>query len=265
MNDLIEKGKVEFENKNYSEALGYFEQVGEDDAYYRYAQLFKANCLMELEEYEDSLNVIDSLISNDSYHKLAWFNKALCHVLLKQEKEAYVALDNLLRMIDRDDKYDLVFMAKMYKLLGDHDNALKYCDDALEIDEYFRDALYEKSFAALRINDVGAIRDISDKLHEISNDDLIRRMPVFLLKLFSKDYVGCRDLIDNSNQGELDDEHVEMLKAALYNQVCDDLCINLLIVNGDDLSIDDALDAVLEFVENGKDNGEIGKVQYFII
>ena len=265
MNDLIEKGKVEFENKNYPEALGYFEQVDEDDAYYRYAQLFKANCLMELEEYEDSLNVIDSLISNDSYHKLAWFNKALCHVLLKQEKEAYVALDNLLRMIDRDDKYDLVFMAKLYKLLGDHDNALKYCDEALEIDEYFRDALYEKSFAALRINEVGAIRDISDKLHEIANDDLIRRMPVFLLKLFSKDYVGCRDLIDNSNQGELDDEHVEMLKAALYNQVCDDLCINLLIVNGDDLSIDDALDAVLEFVENGKDNGEIGKVQYFII
>jgi len=265
MNDLIEKGKIEFENENYQEALGYFNKVREDDDYYRYAQLFKANCLMGLNEYHDSLMVVNSLISNEPYHKLAWFNKALCHVLLKQEKEAYDALDNILRIIDRDDKYDLVFMAKLYKLLGDHDNALKYCDEALEIDEYFRDALYEKSFAALRINDVGAIRDISDKLHEISNDDLIRRMPVFLLKLFSKDYVGCRDLIDNSNQGELDDEHVEMLKAALYNQVCDDLCINLLIVNGDDLSIDDALDAVLEFVENGKDNGEIGKVQYFII
>lgn len=265
MNDLIEKGKVEFENENYQEALGYFNQVSEDDRYYRYAQLFKANCLMELNEYQDSLKVVNSLISTEPYHKLAWFNKALCHVLLKQEREAYDTLDNLLRIIDMDDKYDLVFMAKLYKLLGDHDNALKYCDAALEIDEYFRDALYEKSFAALRVKDDAVIRDVSDKLHEISNDELVRLVPVFLLKLFSRDYRGCRDLIVNSDKGDLDDEHVDILKAAVYKQVCDDLCINLLIVNGKDLSIDDALDAVLEFVENGKDNGEIGKVQYFII
>ena len=265
MNDLIEKGKVEFENENYREALGYFKQVSNDDKYYRYARLFMTNCLMELGEYEDSLNVVNSLISTEPYHKFAWFNKALCHVLLKQEREAYDTLDNLLRIIDEDDKYDLVFMAKMYKLMGDYDNVLKYCDAALEIDDCFKDALYEKSFAALRVGDEEAIKDISDKLYGISNDDLIRNVPVFLLKLFSKDYTGCRDLINNSNQGELDDEHVEMLKAAVYNQVCDDLCINLLIVNDKDLPIDDALDAVLEFVETGKDNGEIGKVQYFII
>ena len=265
MNDLIEKGKVEFENENYREAISYFEQVGEDDRYYRYARLFMANSLMELNDYEESLKVVDSLISAEPYHKLAWFNKALCHVLLKQEREAYDTLDTILRIIDMDDKYDLVFMAKLYKLLGDHDNALKYCDAALEIDEYFKDALYEKSFAALRIGDDDAIRDVSDKLHVISNDDLIRLMPVFLLKLFSKDYKGCRDLINNSNHGELDDEHIELLKAAVYNQVCDELSINLLIVNGKDLPIDDALDAVIEFVESGKDNGEIGKIQYFII
>lgn len=265
MSNMIDKGKIEFENGNYLEALGYFEQVGEDDEHYRYAQLFKANCLIELEKYEDSLQVVDSLISAEPYHKLAWFNKVLCHILLKDEKEAFKTLDHLMNLIDFKNKHDLVFIAKLYKLLGDYDNALKYCDAALEIDEYFKDALYEKSFAALRIDDDEAIKDVSDKLYQISNDDLFRLMPVFLLKLFSKDYRGCRDLINNSKRGEFEDEHINILKGAVYNQICDDFCINLLIVNGEDLPIDDALDAMLDFVENGRDNGKIGKIQYFII
>ena len=265
MNNMIDKGKIEFENGNFQEALSYFEQVGEGEKYYRYAQLFKANCLMELEKYEDSLDVVNRLISIEPYHKLAWFNKALCHILLKDENEAFRTLEHLLRLIDMQDKHDLLFIAKLYKLLGDYDNVLKYCDAALEIDEYYKDALYEKSFAALRADDHDAIRDISDKLYQISNDDLFRLMPVFLLKMFSKDYKGCRDLINNSNQGEFDDEHIDILKGAVYNQICEDLCINLLIVNGEDLPIDDALDAVIEFAENGKDNGKIGKIQYFII
>lgn len=265
LNDEIIKGKKEFKNGNYDEALVHFENIGEEDEYYGYAQLFCANCLMELKRYDDALKIVNVLILRNPYNKLAWFNKVLCYIFSDNENQALGIMDDVISVVDMGDKYDLVFLAKLYKLLHCYDDALKYCNMALEIDGEFREALYEKSFIAMRNDDSKALDEISEKFVGLADSDLFSLMPAFLLKLFSKDYATCVDLIENSDLSEFDDEHVEMLKGIVYNQICKEHSIGLLVVNEENISIDDALKALIEFVEDGKTDGEIAGVQYFIL
>ena len=136
---------------------------------------------------------------------------------------------------------------------------------ALEIDGEFREALYEKSFIAMRNDDSKALDEISEKFLGLSDSDLFSLMPAFLLKLFSKDYAACVDLIEKSDLNEFDEEHVGMLKGIVYNQICREHSVALLVVNEENLSIDDALGALIDFVETGKTDGEIAGVQYFIL
>lgn len=265
LNDEIIKGKKEFKNGNYEEALGHFENVGEDDEFYGYAQLFSANCLMELKRYDDALRIVNVLIMQNPYNKLAWFNKVLCYIFSDDEKQALNIMDDVIGVVDMADKYDLVFLAKLYKLLHCYDEALRYCNMALEIDGEFSEALYEKSFIAMRNDDSNALDEISEKFLGLSDNGLLSLMPAFLLKLFSKDYSACVDLIENTDLNEFDEEHVGMLKGIVYNQICRDHSVGLLVVNEENLSIDDALKALIDFVEAGKTDGEIAGVQYFIL
>ena len=265
VNNEIIKGKQEFKNGNYEKALGHFENVGEDNEFYGYAQLFCANCLMELKRYDDALKIVNVLILQNPYNKLAWFNKVLCYIFSDDEKNALNIMDDVISVVDMGDKYDLVFLAKLYKLLHCYDDALRYCNMALEIDGEFREALYEKSFIAMRNDDSKALDEISEKFLGLSDSDLFSLMPAFLLKLFSKDYAACVDLIEKSDLNEFDEEHVGMLKGIVYNQICREYSVALLVVNEENLSIDDALGALIDFVEMGKTDGEIAGVQYFIL
>ena len=131
LNNHIENGKNEFDNGNYEKALDHFKLVNSNNEHYEYAQLFVANCLMELKRYDDSLDVVDKLISLNPYNKLAWFNRALCQIFLKDEEKALATIGEIIRLIDLRSKYDLVFVAKLYKLLNIYDEALKFCDLAL--------------------------------------------------------------------------------------------------------------------------------------
>ena len=154
----IIKGKQEFNNGNYEKALGHFENVGEDDEFYGYAQLFCANCLMELKRYDDALKIVNVLILQNPYNKLAWFNKVLCYIFSDDEQNALNIMDDVISVVDMGDKYDLVFLAKLYKLLHCYDDALRYCNMALEIDGEFREALYEKSEMDGRADCGGPVR-----------------------------------------------------------------------------------------------------------
>lgn len=265
LNNHIENGKNEFDNGNYEKALDHFKLVNSNNEHYEYAQLFVANCLMELKRYDDSLDIVDKLISLNPYNKLAWFNRALCQIFLKDEEKALATIGEILRLIDLRSKYDLVFVAKLYMLLNIYDEALKFCDLALEIDENFKDALYEKSLVAMRLDDDELINDVSDRLLELSDGGPLGFMSVFIIKLFSKNYSACIDLINGLDGDKFDDEHIMMLKAMVYQQICEDLCVNLLVVNSEDFPLDDALDAMIDFVENKTDNGKINGVQYYII
>ena len=265
MNDEIRKGKEDFENGNYEDALVHFENVGADDINYDYAQLFKSNCLMELKRYGEALETVDSILEANPKNKLAWFCKVLCHIFSHDEKNALKSMNQLIHVVDMDDKYDLVFLAKAYKLLECYDEALKYCDMALDIDENFSDALHEKAFIGMKMDDTEILNQVSEKLLSVSDGGVLSLMPVFLIKLFSKEYSFCLDLIKNGSFNEFHEKNIEMFKGIIYKQICEDYSVNLLVLNGDDLSIDEALEALIGFVENGKSEGQIGEAHYFIL
>lgn len=265
LNVQIKNGKIEFEKGNYQEALNHFEQAVVDDKDYEYVQFLKVVCLMELEQYRDALGLANSLISQDPYNKSAWFNKALCYIFMDEDEKALGIMDDILRIIDADSKYDLILVSKLYKLLKDYDEALKYCGDALKLDDEFGEAWYEKFFLGIHIGDSEMVSQASQKLYVLCDGNMLGFMPLFLVKIFSRDYSGCMELIETWDIRKSDERLVEILKSIIFKEICENLNINLLLVDEGEVSIDDALDVMLDFVENGTNNGKIDEIQYFIM
>lgn len=265
LNEQIEKAKEEFKNGNYEESIKCIDGVDSSDDYYEIAQFIKSSCLLKLKQYKESLLILNDLISKTPYEVLLWIDKLYCHIFLKEDEKAARALDEIDRLADKTDKSLLVQIARLSYLVGDYDMVLKYCDYALAIDPDFKEAWYEKASVLMELGDDKETNHALNRIRELSDNDLLGTMPVFLMNLFSKNYRTCVDLISNVNQGEVDDEHMEMLKGMIYKQICDDNNACLLIVNAQELPIDDVLDVMIDFVETGKDYGEINKIHYFII
>ena len=265
LNNDFKKGRNEFKQKHYEDALIHFDKISEGDEDFEYSLVYRIGCLIELKCYEDALEIIDPLIGKNPYDELLWFDKVTCHIFLKEDEKAFRALDEIERIVDRSDKRRLVCVAKFYNMLGDFDNSLRYCEEALAIDENYKDALYEKSHVAIRLNDVDMIEEIANRLFEISNRDILSLTPVILLKLFSKNYSACLDLIENSIDDEVKDETIEMFKFIVYKELSEELNAQILMSKEIDLSIDDALKLMFDFKENGCNHGEIYGVKYMII
>jgi tetratricopeptide (TPR) repeat protein len=262
MNTKFEQGILEFENKNYEKALIHFEGVDGDDGYYEYALSYRISCLMKLEKYREALGFLNELIENNPYVDILWFEKAMCHIYLNEDEKAFSALDSLERVVDSDDKVKLLHVAKLYNILNDDLKVVEYCDKALDVDENFREAILEKSTVVLNLNDPEAVDEVSKRIVDLSDNSLISLMPAFLLKLFSKDYRGCLDVIGRCDEGS---ESTEMVKSLVYKNLSEDLNAQILLTCEIDLSIDEAIDIMLDFKESGKDNGKIHGVQYFVL
>lgn len=265
MNENIEQGKKEFRQKNYKEALGYFKQVEKDDEDYEYAKIYRFFCLFELKCYRQALDVVNSLISTNPYSEILWHEKVRCHIFLKEKEKAHDALGELERVADGQNKKSLLNIARKYFLLNDYDKVTQYCDMALELDEKYMPALYEKALVASRVKDDEMIDEVSKDILNVSDDDLLSVMPVFLLKLFSKKYDDCLDIVENSEVDDKTEELAEALKCALYNYMSDDLNAVIALTQDVDLPVGEALKLMFEFKNTGKDYGEIHGVNYFIL
>jgi tetratricopeptide (TPR) repeat protein len=265
MNKNIEQGKKEFDEKNYKNALDHFKKVAKDDEEYEYAQVYSLICLMELKCYREALKVVNSLISKDPYSELLWYEKARCHIFLKQNMKARSALGELERVADGQDKESLLDVARLYSLLDDYGKVIEYCDKALAIDGSYKAALYEKALAASDMEDDEMVDSVSAEIINVCGGDLFALMPVFLLKLFSKKYGDCLDIIEGSETDDVKKEFEESLKAIIYNRMSDDLNAKLALTKDIDLPIDEALKLMFEFKNAGKDHGEIRGVHYYIL
>lgn len=265
VNENIKKGKQEFKKRNYKKALKLFENVRRDDEDYEFSLLYRISCLMALNEYGDALKFIDFLIEKYPQEDLLWHDKVTCHVFLNEDEKAGRALSELERLVDVEDKERLLRIAKLYNMVRDDENALKYCDMALEVDENYREALYEKTIVVARLKDYSLMNEVADRLVHVCGNDLLALMPAFLLRLFSKNYRGCVDLINSADVDEYSDGTVHDFKAGLYNKMCENLNAQILVMDSIDLPVDDALNLMLDFHESGKDHGEVNGVQYFIL
>ena len=265
LNSNIGKGINYFENGNYKKALKCFNAVGSEDRDYDYAVLYRIYCLIELKEYKKALKIINPSIEKAPYSELLWFSKISCHLFLNEDDKAFMALDEVERIMDRSDKFKLVYVAKMYNLLNDFDRALKYCNEALAIDGNFKDALHEKSLIGIGMGDDEMINEVADKLLLNCEDDFISILPVFLLKLFSKNYRQAFNLVESTSKENVSRDTVDLFKSIVFKRICDDLTINILTVNNGQLSIDECLCVLFDFIECNIDSGRIGDVQYFIV
>ena len=264
MKNNFKDGRNEFKNKNYRKALEHFDRIGEGDEDYEYSLVYRIGCLIELKEYSDALKIINPLIEKNPYDELLWFDKATCHIFLNEDEKAFKAMNEIERIIDSGDKMRLVYVAKFYNMLGDYQKAIQYCDRALDIDECLREALHEKSLAGIHLDDADIIDSVADRLLELSDNDILSLTPVFLLRLFSKNYRGCLDLVENSDEDNVKEDTLKLFKAIIYNRICDDLNVRIMLDREIDMSVDEALKVMFDFIDSGCDHGEVQGVSYMI-
>lgn len=264
MNSKIKKGRMKFNDENYEEALRYFNQVSEDDEDYMYVLIFKITCLMELERYDKALFLIESLLREDPEDELLLYEKIRCHIALCENTEALATLKVFENIISPDDKRMILCVSKFYKLLGDYANALKYCNDALQIDENFEDAVREKSLIGIGLNDHEMIDSSADKLSEIIGHHGMGMISVFLLKLYISKFDDCISIIENL-EGDFKNDTLQMFKSIVYKELCEKFGVNLHVVGDVEISIDEAIRLLKNYAENGVDSGSINGVGFVIM
>lgn len=263
---LIEKSKEELENGNYELAIKYADEIRFDDKFYELAQFIKSKALILLDKYNDSLKILNELIRNNSYNELFWVDKLYCHVFLNEDEKAIKTLGEIDRVIDKKNKNLLLRVIRLSSLMNEYDFALKYCDYALEADPNFQEVLYEKAMIINNLDDKTELNQISNKLLELSDNSVLSLLGIFLLNLYSNNYRLAVDVVNSMDFSNFEDEDYEdLLKIAVYNHICDNFNVALLIMGDENLSMDDVLKVMLDFVDNGVDNGVIDGFQYFII
>ena len=188
MNSKIEEARKAFDDKNYSEALEILDGEEFDDAYLKLVFVIKMACLRNLNRYDDALRVIDVAIEKYPYYDFFWSHKIACHYFNDEKDEAIRSLAKLESMVDRDNNDSLVRLSTLFELVGDDENALKYCDMALAIDENYVDAVRQKAMIASSLKDEDMMSECADKLLELYDDDALKAMLPLMLKLFSKRY-----------------------------------------------------------------------------
>ena len=264
MNSKIKKGRIEFNDENYENALKYFDEVDDGDEDYMYVLFFKITCLMELERYDKALFLIEALLKEDPEDELLLYEKIRCHVALNETDEAFAALTRFENLIDSDNRRMLLVVSKFYRILGDSEKALNFCNRALEIDDCFEEAIREKSLIGIDLNDYGMIDACADKLSEIAGNRGMNMISVFLLKLYVSKFDDCLFIIGNLEE-DFGDDTIMMLKSIVYKELSDKLGVNVHLTEEADIPIDDAISLLKGYDEHGVSGGVIRGVGFKIM
>lgn len=264
MNSIIIKGIEEFNDKNYDKALEYFDKVELDETRDLNALIYKIVCLIYLGKFDDALSVINSLIGIHPYNDFLWLEKVHCHISLNESEKAFKALKEAERLTDCDDKVNLMAISSFYFQLGNPEKSLELCDKVLEIDENCDDAIFLKARIAMSLKDDELLNELADYLLKIKKgNDIVSLMPIFLFKLFSKNYDDCLSIVEKIHD---DDGKIKgMLNSVIFKQMCQDNDVNLLLDEEVRIEIGEAVSLMREYLKSGVDSGEIHGVHYVII
>lgn len=264
MNSKIAKGRVEFNDENYESALRYFDEVMEDDEDYMYVIMFKITCLMELERYDKALFLIESLLIEDPEDEFLLYEKIRCQIALNEMDDALKTLKVFEKFLNPDNKMMVLAVSRFYKIMGDLDNALKYCNYALEIDETFEEAIHEKSLIAIDLDDKDMIDSCANNLLEVIENDSVGMVTVFLLKLFVGKFEDCLNII-NCLGDDFDDEFRQMLKYVVFKEFSEKLGVEICLNDDEEIPVDDAISLLRHYNDYGVKTGVINGVVFKII
>lgn len=264
MNSKIKKGRVEFNDENYEAALKYFDEVREDDEDYMYVLMFKITCLMELERYDKALFLIESLLAEDPEDEFLLYEKIRGHIALGESKNALETLKTFEKLLTPDNKRLVLAISKFYRILGDLDNALKYCNCALEIDSAFEDAINEKALIAIDLDDNAMIDSCANDLLEVIESGSVRMVSAFLLKLYIGNFEDCLNII-NCLGDDFDEEFRQMLKFVVFKEFSEKLGVEIRLNDEAEIPVEEAISLLRDYDECGVNSGVIHGVGFIII
>lgn len=264
LNLKIKEVEKEIDEKNFEKALGLLDEIAENDEDYELSLLFRVSCLINLKRYEECLLVIDVLLRNNPHEELLWADKVVCHYFSDEKDMALKSLGKLEGIVNRNDAYSLYIVSQLANLVNQSDKAIEYADLALQIDEEFESAIIEKAHAASRIKNREMMNECADRLIKLYGEgELLKMTFPFMLKLFSGNYVGCLDIVNGIDDS--DGKMTEMLKYAIYNQMGEELNVEIYATGPFGSDLDDALKVLFDYYYDGIEGGMIGGVSYVIV
>lgn len=259
----IEEIEKEIDEKNFKKALAILDEIKSDDEGYELSLLFKISCLINLKRYGECLDVIEILLKENPNEELLWADKVMCHYFSGDKKQALMSLRKLETIVNRKDAYSLYVVSQLANLVNRSNKAIEYADLALEIDADFKLAVNEKAIAASRIKDYDMMNECADKLIGLCDEEEFVLTLPFMLKLFSGNYKGCLDILNNIKNPE--DKINEMMKYAIYNQMSEDLNVDIYVTGSVESDLDDALEMLFNYYYDGFEGGNINGVSYVVV
>ncbi len=264
LNLKIKEIEKEIDEKNFEKALGIINEIKKDDEEYELSLLFKVSCLINLKRYDECLPIIDLLLKENPDEELLLADKVMCHYFSGDKKQALKSLRKLESIVNRNDAYSLYVVSQLANLVNESDKAIEYADLALEIDENFERAIIEKAQAMSHIRDYEGMNECADKLIGLYDDnELLKLTFPFILKLFSGKFKECLDLVNKINHS--DDKIYDMMKYAIYNQMCESLDVEIYVTAHVESDIDDGLEMLFAYYYDGIEAGIVGDVSYVIV
>lgn len=263
LNLKIDEARKAFEDKNYDKALEILDGETFGEEYQKLVYVLRIGCLRNLKRYDEALAVIESGIEKYPYYDFFWFQKVTCYYFNDENDEAVKSLAKLEDVIDRDDKNALVMISDLFEMVGDYENALKYCDMALAIDENFADAIRQKAMVASSLEDDEMMSECADRLLELYDKDILKLMIPLMLKLFSKRYKDALGIVNGVDV--LDREYDVLMKSAIYNTMTNDLNIELKTSAPIEMTIDEGLNLLFDYHYDGVESGKVRGISYIII
>lgn len=265
MNKNIKEAQKQLVNDNFEKALELINDIGSDEKNYGMALTIRYASFMGLKEFDNALDCVNSLIEIYPENKWLLIDKVKCHMYVDDEKLALKTLAEL-EKFELDDTDIIVQISRLYRFLDDYENALRYCNMALAIDEDCTGAIYQKAALAVNMKDESLILEVCSRF-EGSESDMVKILPVFFIRIFSQNFDGAYNLLlDWDSGGNEDIEKLRGLcKSLIYSQMSEELDVQLLLTGEVDLSIDEAIQLLLRYHKDGVDAGVIRNVNYIII
>lgn len=133
------------QKKEYDKSLKILDMVLKIDKKYKPAWSCKGIAYMEKEEYPQALKSFEKVIKLDAGDNLAWYNKGYVLLLMEEYEEARKVFNFFLARYEnkKDDfyKFAIYLRAKSLYRLKNYENALISVDEAIKMDENFKEAV----------------------------------------------------------------------------------------------------------------------------
>lgn len=144
--DLYYKRALEFlQKKDYDKSLKILEMILNIDKGYIPAWNCKGVAYLEKKDYPEALKSFEEVIELNPGDNMAWYNKGYVLLLMEEYEQSKKVFDFFLaRYENKTDeffKYALYLLAKNNYELKNYDKALLSVDQAIDVDENFKEAL----------------------------------------------------------------------------------------------------------------------------